>query len=126
MRILLLLLLLSSSYLARGVRRLVAEFKHNASHNLSSLLIEEDTGRIYLAGTNILYQLDDSLRVRHRVETGWQSIISLYIPSLPGGPGAAAADSLYSDLSRVQVQCWTPTSAAPVTPAAGLTTARPS
>ena len=69
--ILLLLLLLSSSYLARGVRRLVAEFKHNASHNLSSLLIDEDTGRIYLAGTNILYQLDDSLRVRHRVETGW-------------------------------------------------------
>ena len=71
MRFLLLLLLLSSSHLSLGVRRLVAEFKHNASHNLSSLLIEEDTGRIYLAGTNILYQLDDSLRVRHRVETGW-------------------------------------------------------
>ena len=71
MRFLLLLLLLSSSHLSLGVRRLVAEFKHTASHNLSSLLIEEDTGRIYLAGTNILYQLDDSLRVRHRVETGW-------------------------------------------------------
>ena len=71
MRFLLLLLLLSSSHLSLGVRRLVAEFQHNASHNLSSLLIEEDTGRIYLAGTNILYQLDDSLRVRHRVETGW-------------------------------------------------------
>ena len=71
MRFLLLLLLLTSSNLSLGVRRLVAEFKHNASHNLSSLLIEEDTGRIYLAGTNILYQLDDSLRVRHRVETGW-------------------------------------------------------
>ena len=71
MRFLLLLLLLSSSLLSLGLRRLVAEFQHNASHNLSSLLIEEDTGRIYLAGTNILYQLDDSLRVRHRVETGW-------------------------------------------------------
>ena len=71
MRFLLLLLLLSSSHLSLGLRRLVAEFQHNASHNLSSLLIEEDTGRIYLAGTNILYQLDDSLRVRHRVETGW-------------------------------------------------------
>ena len=71
MRFLLLLLLLSSSHLSLGVRRLVAEFQHTASHNLSSLLIEEDTGRIYLAGTNILYQLDDSLRVRHRVETGW-------------------------------------------------------
>ena len=68
---LLLLLLLASSELALGLRRLVAEFKHNASHNLSSLLIEQDTGRIFLAGTNILYQLDDSLRVRHRVETGW-------------------------------------------------------
>ena len=67
----LLLLLLSSAHLGLGLRRLVAEFKHNASHNLSSLLVEEDTGRIYLAGTNILYQLDDSLRVRHRVETGW-------------------------------------------------------
>ena len=95
-RLLLHLLLLSSTSVVLGLRRLVAEFKHTASHNLSSLLIEQDSGRIYVAGTNILYQLDDSLRVRHRVETGWQSIISLYIPSLPGGPGAAAADSLYT------------------------------
>lgn len=89
-RLLLLLLLLSSTSVVLGLRRLVAEFKHTASHNLSSLLIEQDSGRIYVAGTNILYQLDDSLRVRHRVETGWQSIISLYIPSLPlslGGLG---------------------------------------
>ena len=27
--------------------------------------------RVLQPGTNILYQLDDSLRVRHRVETGW-------------------------------------------------------
>ena len=64
----LLLLLLSSPALA--LRRLVAEFQHNSNHNLSSLVIEEDTGRLFLAGTNVLYQLDDELRVRHRVETG--------------------------------------------------------
>lgn len=64
----LLTLLLSSSSLA--LRRLVAEFQHNAKHNLSSLVIEEDTGKLFLAGTNVLYQLDDELRVRHRVETG--------------------------------------------------------
>ena len=64
----LLTLLLSSPSLA--LRRLVAEFQHNAKHNLSSLVIEEDTGKLFLAGTNVLYQLDDALRVRHRVETG--------------------------------------------------------
>ena len=68
MRFLLLLLLLSSSHLSLGVRRLVAEFQHNASHNLSSLLIEEDTGRIYLAGTNILYQLEDGVVTDQRGE----------------------------------------------------------
>ena len=72
-----LLLLLASPGPSLALRRLVAEFQHNSQHNLSSLVIEEDMGRLYLAGTNVLYQLDDELRVRHRVETGEAWSISL-------------------------------------------------
>ena len=64
------LLFLLSPGLSLALRRLVAEFHHTADHNLSSLVIDEDSGRVYLAGTNVLYQLDDALRVRHKVETG--------------------------------------------------------
>ena len=53
-----------------SVRRLVAEFQHGAGHNLSHLALDPSRGRIYVAGTNVLYQLDDALRVRHKVETG--------------------------------------------------------
>ena len=53
-----------------SVRRLVAEFQHGAGHNLSHLAVDHSRGRVYVAGTNILYQLDDALRVRHKVETG--------------------------------------------------------
>lgn len=53
-----------------SVRRLVAEFQHGAGHNLSHLALDPSRGRIYVAGTNVLYQLDDALRVRHKVDTG--------------------------------------------------------
>ncbi len=66
-RVLILLLYFSPS---SGVRRLVGEFVHNAGTNLSHLAVDDLSEQIYVAGTNILYQLDDSLRVRHRVETG--------------------------------------------------------
>ena len=56
-----------------AVRRLVAEFQHGAGSahgNLSHLLCDTSRGTLYVAGTNVLYQLDDALRVRHKVETG--------------------------------------------------------
>ena len=68
------LLLLTSLLLpapGTSVRRLVAEFQHsNNQHNLSHLLLDSGHGKLYVAGTNVLYQLDDALRVRHKVETG--------------------------------------------------------
>ena len=52
-------------------RRLVAEFRHEPLlHNLSSLALDPATGRLYVAGTNVLYQLDEFLRLKHLVETG--------------------------------------------------------
>jgi hypothetical protein len=53
-------------------RRLVAEFRQEAAggHNLSSLLVDSATGRLFVAGTNVLYQLDPYLRLQRRVETG--------------------------------------------------------
>ena len=67
---LLLLLLHAQLPPVSSVRRLVAEFQHGAGHNLSHLALDTSRGRIYVAGTNVLYQLDDALRVRHKVETG--------------------------------------------------------
>ena len=66
----LLLLLHTQLSPVTSVRRLVAEFQHGAGHNLSHLAVDTSRGRLYVAGTNILYQLDDALRVRHKVETG--------------------------------------------------------
>ena len=68
--VLVLLLTLHWSLPTTAVRRLVAEFQHGASHNLSHLVVDTDRSRVYVAGTNVLYQLDDALRVRHKVETG--------------------------------------------------------
>ena len=43
------------------------------NHNLSSLALDPATGRLYVAGTNVLYQLDEFLRLKHLVETGsWE------------------------------------------------------
>ena len=70
---LLLLLLCLQCHLptsSASVRRLVAEFQHGSGHNLSHLVVDPHRSRLYVAGTNVLYQLDDALRVRHKVETG--------------------------------------------------------
>ena len=53
-----------------SLRRLVAEFQHGGRHNLSHLVLDPARSRLYVAGTNVLYQLDDALRVSHKVETG--------------------------------------------------------
>jgi hypothetical protein len=68
-QLLLLLLLLHPSL---AFRRLVAEFRHEASPllNLTSLALDPASGGLYVAGTNVLYQLDESLRLKHLVETG--------------------------------------------------------
>ena len=66
-----LLLVILWSLQAQAVRRLVAEFQHGSAHaNLSHLLLDTSRGTLYVAGTNVLYQLDDALRVKHKVETG--------------------------------------------------------
>ena len=52
------------------VRRLVAEYEHSGPFNLSHLAVDEERERLYLAGANALYQMDDRLRLRHKVETG--------------------------------------------------------
>ena len=41
-------------------RHLVAEFPQVGNLNLSRLVV--DTGQIFLAGANVIYQLDDALR----------------------------------------------------------------
>ena len=68
------LLMLQPSYGRGGGarrRRLVAEFVHNGAFNLSHMVLALDgSGQVYVAGTNSLYQLDDRLRVKHRVKTG--------------------------------------------------------
>jgi hypothetical protein len=59
-------------------RRLVAEFSREErgagpgrpALNLSSLVLDPGTGRLYVAGTNVIYQLDLSLRLQQSVETG--------------------------------------------------------
>ena len=38
--------------------------------NLSHLVLDPARSRLYVAGTNVLYQLDDALRVSHEVKTG--------------------------------------------------------
>ena len=48
----------------------MAEFQHGGRHNLSHLVLDPARSRLYVAGTNVLYQLDDALRVSHKVETG--------------------------------------------------------
>ena len=48
----------------------MAEFQHGGRHNLSHLVLDPGRSRLYVAGTNVLYQLDDALRVSHKVETG--------------------------------------------------------
>jgi len=52
------------------IRRLVAEYEHSGPFNLSHLAVDEERGRLFLAGANVLYQMDDLLRLRHKVETG--------------------------------------------------------
>ena len=54
---LLLLLLHAQLPPVSSVRRLVAEFQHGSGHNLSHLALDTSRGRIYVAGTNVLYQL---------------------------------------------------------------------
>jgi len=53
-----------------GFRRLLKEFRHNGEYNLTRGVLDPGTGQLYLAGTNVLYQLDSALRIVHRVETG--------------------------------------------------------
>jgi len=69
-----LLLFLVFMLVAPGVktgRRLLSEFEHSGPLNLSHLAIDSGRGgQVYLAGANVLYQLDDLLRLRHRVSTG--------------------------------------------------------
>jgi hypothetical protein len=72
-------------------RRLVAEFSREErgagpgrpTLNLSSLVLDPGTGRLYVAGTNVIYQLDLSLRMQQSVETGKNAmqICLLYILS---------------------------------------------
>ena len=72
-------------------RKVLAEFEHNGRLNLSHVAVDlaaADVARasarrrwhssgngggggdIYLAGGNVLYQLDSKLRLKHRIETG--------------------------------------------------------
>jgi hypothetical protein len=53
-------------------RRLVAEWAGpgRPALNLSGLVLDPGTGRLYVAGTNVIYQLDLSLRLQQSVETG--------------------------------------------------------
>ena len=55
-----------------AVGKILADFEHNyAEFNLSHVAVDGvNGGDIYLAGANVLYQLDSSLRVKHRVDTG--------------------------------------------------------
>ena len=57
-----LLVLLTHVSLGRRLepRHLVAEFSQVGNLNLSRLVV--DTGQIFLAGANVIYQLDDALR----------------------------------------------------------------
>lgn len=48
--------------------RLVSEFEQAGPLNLSHVAV--DRGSVYLAGANVLYQLDPSLRPQHTVHTG--------------------------------------------------------
>ncbi len=69
-------------------RKVLAEFEHNGRLNLSHVAVDLAAARasarrrwhssgngggggdIYLAGGNVLYQLDSKLRLKHRIETG--------------------------------------------------------
>jgi hypothetical protein len=72
------LLLLVLLHPSLTFRRLVAEFSREErgagpgrpALNLSSLVLDPGTGRLYVAGTNVIYQLDLSLRLQQSVETG--------------------------------------------------------
>jgi len=63
-------LLLPSISPSLPIRRLVAEYQHSGAGNLSHLAVDDERGMLYLAGANVLYQMDDLLRLRHKVETG--------------------------------------------------------
>ena len=81
-----------------SLRRLVAEFQHGGRHNLSHLVLDPARSRLYVAGTNVLYQLDDALRVSHKVETGE---MIYFRTSLHLKPSAAAEIKLKEE----QMQC---------------------
>jgi len=49
---------------------LVAEFRQTGSQNLSHIAIDPHTGHVFVAGSNVIYNLDEELRQVHRVETG--------------------------------------------------------
>jgi hypothetical protein len=70
----------------RSQRKIIAEFEHSGQLNLSHVVVDDDENRffsgrqhrwrsagngdIYLAGGNVLYQLDRQLRLKHRIKTG--------------------------------------------------------
>ena len=62
-------------------------------------MLDPARSRLYVAGTNVLYQLDDALRVSHKVETGETRIY--FITSLHLKPSGAAEIKLKEE----QMQC---------------------